>query len=310
MLIDWFTVGAQALNFLILVWLMKRYLYTPILNAIDAREKLLAAELADAAKKKDEAKMDRDEFQAKNDKFDEQRAALLKKANDDAKTELDRLLAEANKTAAALSNKRHDALLKDAHSLNKAIRHRTEQEVFAIARKALTELASADLEECMANVLISRIDGIDDKTKKGLAAALKGSSDPAIVRSAFELPDKQRAAIQDSFDVTFADKTPIQFETSPDLISGIELVANGQKVAWSISDYLTSLEDGVNEILKKDDATNSTATEKNEAKSNTETKTDVPMAPKSKSKAPRKSRSKPDGKAAHASKKDDAEKAS
>ena len=27
MLIDWFTVGAQALNFLILVWLMKRYLY-------------------------------------------------------------------------------------------------------------------------------------------------------------------------------------------------------------------------------------------------------------------------------------------
>ncbi len=34
--IDWFTVGAQALNFLILVWLMKRFLYKPILNAIDA----------------------------------------------------------------------------------------------------------------------------------------------------------------------------------------------------------------------------------------------------------------------------------
>ncbi len=48
MLIDWFTVGAQALNFLILVWLMKRFLYKPILNAIDAREKKIAAELADA----------------------------------------------------------------------------------------------------------------------------------------------------------------------------------------------------------------------------------------------------------------------
>ena len=48
MLIDWFTVAAQALNFLILVWLMKRFLYKPILNAIDAREKLIAKELADA----------------------------------------------------------------------------------------------------------------------------------------------------------------------------------------------------------------------------------------------------------------------
>jgi len=52
MLIDWFTVGAQALNFLILVWLLKHFLYQPILNAIDAREKLIAKELADADAKK------------------------------------------------------------------------------------------------------------------------------------------------------------------------------------------------------------------------------------------------------------------
>jgi hypothetical protein len=48
MLIDWFTVGAQIVNFLILVWLLKRFLYKPILDAIDAREKRIAAELADA----------------------------------------------------------------------------------------------------------------------------------------------------------------------------------------------------------------------------------------------------------------------
>ena len=52
MLIDWFTVGAQALNFIILVWLLKRFLYKPILNAVDAREKRIAAELADADAKR------------------------------------------------------------------------------------------------------------------------------------------------------------------------------------------------------------------------------------------------------------------
>ena len=56
MLIDWFTIGAQALNFIVLVWLLKRYLYKPILDAIDAREKRIATELADAAAKEAEAK--------------------------------------------------------------------------------------------------------------------------------------------------------------------------------------------------------------------------------------------------------------
>ena len=95
MLIDWFTVGAQALNFLILVWLMKRFLYKPILDAIDAREKRIAAELADADAKKAEAKKERDEFQHKNEEFDQQRAALLTKATDEAKAERQRLLDEA-----------------------------------------------------------------------------------------------------------------------------------------------------------------------------------------------------------------------
>ena len=81
MLIDWFTVGAQVLNFLILVWLMKRFLYKPILNAIDEREKRIATELADADAKKAEAQKERDDFQHKNEEFEQQRGALLSKAN-------------------------------------------------------------------------------------------------------------------------------------------------------------------------------------------------------------------------------------
>src|SRR5450432_376915 len=106
MLIDWFTVGAQALNFLMLVWLLRRFLYKPILNAIDAREKRIAAELADAAAKKAEAKKERDDFQQKNEEFDQQRATLLSKAMDEAKADRGRLLDEARKAADALSAKR------------------------------------------------------------------------------------------------------------------------------------------------------------------------------------------------------------
>src|SRR3970282_801082 len=110
MLIDWFTVSAQVVNFLILVWLMKRFLYKPILYAIDAREKRIATELADADGKRAEAQKERDEFQHKNEEFDQQRNELLSKAKEEAKSERERLFDVARQAAAALRAKRQDAL--------------------------------------------------------------------------------------------------------------------------------------------------------------------------------------------------------
>ena len=251
MLIDWFTVGAQTLNFLILVWLMKRFLYKPILHAIDKREKRIAAEIANADKKKAEAQKETDEFKHKNETLDQQRAALLSKATDEAKAEGRRLLDEARKAADAMSAKRMETLRNDAGALNQAISRRTQQEVFAIVRKALTDLATVSLEKRLGEVFTRRLREMDDPAKADLAEAIKTASDPARVRSAFDLPEEQRAAIQNALNETFSAEIHVRFETAPDLISGIELSANGQKVAWSIADYLTSMEKGVEELLKE-----------------------------------------------------------
>ena len=251
MLIDWFTICAQALNFLILVWLMKRFLYKPILRAIDAREKLIAGELADAAAKKAEAQKDRDEFQHKNQEFEQQRAALLSKATDEANAERQRLLDEARKAADALSAKRQESLKADANNLNQAIGRKTQQEVFAIARKALTDLATTSLEERLGEVFTRRLREMNGNAKERLGGALKTASDPAVVRSTFELPAEQRAAIQNALNETFSSEVHLRFETAPELVSGIELTTNGQKMAWSIADYLASLEKSVVELLNK-----------------------------------------------------------
>jgi F-type H+-transporting ATPase subunit b len=266
MLIDWFTVAAQALNFLILVWLMKRFLYKPILHAIDAREERIAKELADADAKKAEAQKERDEFQHKNQEFDQQRASLLTKATDEVQAERQRLLDEARKAAATLSSKRRETLRNEEQSLHQAISRRTQQEVFAIARKALTDLATTSLEERLGEVFTRRLREMDGQAKAGFAEALKTASDPAVVRSAFDLPAEQRAAIQNALNETFSAEIHVRFETAPDLISGIEITTNGQKVAWSIADYLASLKKGVDELLKEKDKPEAKAGPKADAK--------------------------------------------
>ncbi len=76
----------------------------------------------------------------------------------------------------------------------------------------------------------------------------------SIVRTPFTLPPSQHAATESAIKETLGTETPIQFETAQGLISGIELTTNGQKVAWSIADYLGSLEKGVTDILKGEES--------------------------------------------------------
>jgi F-type H+-transporting ATPase subunit b len=241
-LIDWFTVGAQVLNFIVLVWLLKRYLYKPILKAIDVREKRIAAELADAAAKQAAAKKEHDDFQEKNRAFDEQRKALLAKATDEAKAELERLLAEARKAGDELRAKQLSALQGERARFGEAIGRLAGEEVFGIARKALGDLASTDLEERMGAVFTRRLRNLDAEAKAALGAALKDSSAPAQLRSRFDLPDASKAAIQNALNETFSAEIRLKFVNATDGLAGIELTAGGQKLAWSIADYVSALE--------------------------------------------------------------------
>ncbi|QDU65258.1 F0F1 ATP synthase subunit delta [Engelhardtia mirabilis] len=249
MLIDWFTVVAQAVNFALLVWLMKRFLYKPILNAIAKRDARVAAVLADADTKRDEAGREREEFDRKNAEFDRERDARSAKVREAASAEGERLLAEARAKADALSVRRQAARRSEARSLHQALARQAQQEVFAIARKALADLATTSLEERICEVFIGRLRELEGEAKDELAKALASDEAPALVRSVAELSSDQRASIQKALDVTFSMEVPLRFETSPDLVSGIELSANGCKLGWSIAEYLRSLAKSVGDLV-------------------------------------------------------------
>ena len=249
MLIDWFTVAAQVLNFLVLVWLMKRFLYKPILSAIDAREARIAQELADSAATKMEAGKERDDFRRKNDEFDQQRATLLQQARDEAKTDRERLLDAARTAVDAQRVKSQESLKNEAATFALALRKNAQSEVFAIARQILRDLATTGLEQCATQEFMKRLRALDPEAKAQLSQALKTTKEPSLVRSAFELSPEQRAAIQHALNVAVSADVSLRFETAPKLVSGIEITTQGQKLAWSIAHYLDALEKSVGELI-------------------------------------------------------------
>lgn len=250
MLIDWFTVAAQVVNFLVLVWLLKRFLYKPVLNAIDEREKRIATQIQDAEKKKAEALKEQIDFQHKNEVFDQERSKLLVDATNAAKAEREKLMEATRKDAEELRAKLQKANHDEVDSLSRKIGAFARKEVFSITRKTLTDLAGADLEERITEVFVRRLHTMNDTERERLKECLNASSKTALVRSAFDLSDARKVVIADALKSLVGEGTKINFETKPELISGIELVANGQKIAWSIVDYLTDLATALGAIVE------------------------------------------------------------
>jgi F-type H+-transporting ATPase subunit b len=242
MQINWFTVIAQVINFLILVWLLRRFLYKPILDSIDERETKITSQLHEAEAKKAEAKKEQDEFIHKNQQFDQQKQELMDGVLNEAKEVKHKLFEEARNEANALRTKLETTFKEMQERANNEIVQKTQQEVFAIARKTLTDLSSVSLEEQSTIIFISKLKDLKEEERKHFMEAFKTVDTPILVQSAFELPKHNQDTIKSTLSEILGVKTEIQFKTSPKLISGIELTTSGYKLAWSISEYLNALE--------------------------------------------------------------------
>lgn len=241
MSIDWFTIGAQAVNFLVLLWLLKRFLYKPILNAIDTREKRIAAELAGARDDKAEAERQKNENEQTSADLQQTRAAFLKEAQDDARAEKERLLKEAREAAEASREKRDEALKVEAAALKKDVSTRLHDEVIALTRKVLTDLAGERLEEQVMLTFVERLRNLEPSRMEELQSSLESGAEAITLRTAFDVPTGLRTNTESAMTEILGALPEVRYETAPELISGIELRTQGQKIAWSIDDYLSSL---------------------------------------------------------------------
>lgn len=235
-LIDWFTVAAQGINFLILIGLLKHFLYRPILTAIDAREKRVADQLAAAQQQLQTAATERTALDQATAQFDQQRAALLQQAQTAAQTARQQALDAARAEVATLRTQWQQTLQTEQQQFHTAFVQRTQQTVFNLVRKVLAELADASLEARLVQRLCQQLPQLAAAQLAELQAT------PALtVRSAFPLAAAEQQAVQQALQALHVGAA-LQFEQQAGLLSGVEIVSDGHKLAWSVNDYLDELE--------------------------------------------------------------------
>lgn len=239
--IDWFTVIAQIINFLILVWLLKRFLYKPVLNAIDEREKTIASQLEEAANKKREARQERETYIQKNEEFDRVHATQLEEARKRIEDETKRLYEEARQETSALRLKLEESLKQQGQELRETVKRKTKEEVFAIATKVLTDLANAELEGQIMTVFIEKIRALNETEQKDFRKALQENGGPIRIITVFEPAPHLKHQLEQAVQETTGITAEFEYFLDPDLLSGIMLETTDYQLSWSIESYLESL---------------------------------------------------------------------
>jgi F-type H+-transporting ATPase subunit b len=143
-----------------------------------------------------------------------------------------------------------ETIERDKKSFVQDLRKMAGNQVYAIARKAFRDLADADAEERSITAFLVHLKGMSKKTREALATFIKDAGNELIVRSSFEIPAKMRERITGSLRRKIADGIEIRYEVASELIMGVELKIKGHKIAWSLQDYLDTLEEHALEALE------------------------------------------------------------
>ena len=249
MQINGFTVIAQIINFLVLVWMLKKFLYQPVLDAIDEREKTISSRLKQAEDLKQQAIKQNEELKEKNAAFNQEKTELMNQAVIAVEAQRIKLLKQASDEADAFLRKQDQIREDSQENLNKQISVKTRQGVLDIAKKTLTDLASASLEQQTIDVFLSRLGQLSEEEQTSFKSNFKAGSEPMLVESAFELPLKQQSEIKDVVGKILSAKPVFRFEINPQWITGIVLTANGYQLAWNVSAYLKSMEVSISELV-------------------------------------------------------------
>ena len=163
--------------------------------------------------KQAEAEQERDEFQRKNEEFDAAARRAAEPGDGRGEAERQRLLDEARKAADALTARRQEALRAEADGLSLAVSRR--DPAGSVRHRAQGAGGPGDdgCEERHGEVFTLRLREHRRRARARSRSALDTAAEPALVRSAFELPAAQRDAIQNALNETFSAAVPLRFET-------------------------------------------------------------------------------------------------
>ncbi|MBO6289144.1 MAG: F0F1 ATP synthase subunit delta [Alphaproteobacteria bacterium] len=239
MQIDWWTLIAQIINLVILLFLLRKFLYIPVLKAVEARQKLIADELQEAAVAKRKAQELTVKCTERLADIEAQKQNILAKANVDAEKLAQNLMQEARQQYQNAQKQWHNKLIGEQKSFESAVHDLISQYFTRFADNALSQMADTRLNDLIIAKFFDKLNSLTADEIKQIQETLKNK--PSIqILSAQTIDGKNQKLLESTLQKYFDINTNAKFEYTlePTLIGGIVLRAAEQQISWNLADYM------------------------------------------------------------------------
>lgn len=236
MLLDGFTIAAQIINFLTLVFLLKKFLYRPVIRAMEEREDRIKKAVAQAEMDRRKAEEQSKALALEKMMFSEKKAELMAEAKEEISRWREEKIEALKLEIILLKNAWTDELDKERRAFLLRLKEDTIRHVMGVAQKAMRDLAGRDLEESIVSVFLEKTQGLENSFK-----SLRYSGLLRVI-SGFALSEKSRKEIENKLCIWFPSAKGSIFEISEKPGIGIEISAGDKKTAWNLEKYLKDLE--------------------------------------------------------------------
>jgi F-type H+-transporting ATPase subunit b len=251
MQIDWFTLIAQIVNFVILVILLKYLLYDRITRAMDEREESIGARFSEAEEKKQKAEDEAESYLRKKKELEEVKGQVLSRAKKDADQQRKKFIEKAREEVDESRARWYSAIQRQKVSFLSELRERAGEQVYKVVRRALKDLADNDLEKKMIDTFIRRIEKVRQNEHSTIEDLAGGVLREINVHTSFEIDHQLKKRLASTLRDYGDDRIQINFHKSSDLVCGIELRAGGKRITWSLNSYIDGLEEKMSEELNR-----------------------------------------------------------
>ncbi len=239
MSVDWFTTGAQIINFLILIWLLKKLLFKPIIGVMERREQGLENRLQQAESKMSEAQNLKNQYEKHLQQLQIEKDQVLSQARQQAETEKALLLQSLSEEIQQKKTQFDAEIQKQQQELAPFISRTIAEKSLSLSRKTLTQLADQTLEQRIIEHFLHYLSNLPNNEQSSLKQAL-GKNTLATIITGFKPDIVTKKQIQTGFD-SIQPNSKLVFEQRDYLLSGIALEIGGRSWEWNIDRYLTEL---------------------------------------------------------------------
>ena len=249
MQIDWLTVAAQIVNFLVLVWLLQRFLYRPITTAMRRREDRIEARLAEAREARETAEAEERRLKEKEADLDARADAIIADAREEAGELRKRLERELREEMEEKRAAWHYHLAEERDALVASLRRQAGRKVLRIAERVLADYADSDVAERVVGTFTDRLAALDAKTRDALAAAAGDTEATALVETGSALGTDARRKLTRAIQEALSADIDVDYREDPELVMGLRLSIGDYAAEWSAARYLRRLETELGEMI-------------------------------------------------------------